>query len=100
MQSPYYPQNYNDNDTITREILVPDSFGILFTVWDFVGRAGYDYLAILSGSNVHLNLTGQQTAMPFKLRVPNNQATLVWSTNATKPARGFNLTYVADPNLG
>uniref|UniRef100_A0A7E4V2Z7 CUB domain-containing protein n=1 Tax=Panagrellus redivivus TaxID=6233 RepID=A0A7E4V2Z7_PANRE len=96
--SPNYPNNYTAFQNITRYVHVPDDFGILFNILDFSSENGYDYLTITTDASILSNLTGSYDVFPFTIRTNASKATLLWHSDKYVTNRGFNLTYVADPN--
>uniref|UniRef100_A0A7E4V3X6 C-type lectin domain-containing protein n=1 Tax=Panagrellus redivivus TaxID=6233 RepID=A0A7E4V3X6_PANRE len=99
--SPNYPYNYGNNERITKVVHVPDGYGILFTIWDFISEQCCDYLTISTPTEgTLLTLRGNNVTKPLTIRTNSVKATLFWFTDGSVINRGFNLTYVADPNWG
>uniref|UniRef100_A0A7E4V2U3 C-type lectin domain-containing protein n=1 Tax=Panagrellus redivivus TaxID=6233 RepID=A0A7E4V2U3_PANRE len=96
--SPNYPNNYDIFESITKLVHVPESYGIIINVWDFISEQNYDYLSITTDEGRLLYLTGTNVVTPITIRTNSTEATLFWQSDQSNVYRGFNLTYVADPN--
>uniref|UniRef100_A0A7E4VYX9 C-type lectin domain-containing protein n=1 Tax=Panagrellus redivivus TaxID=6233 RepID=A0A7E4VYX9_PANRE len=100
--SPNYPSDYNANESITKWVQVPYGFSVAFTIWDFDSEPIHDYLTIFDERGyAYLNVSGHGSTLPLSVRLSSHtEARLYWHTSSPDVYRGFNLTWVADPNYG
>ncbi|XP_052248294.1 multiple epidermal growth factor-like domains protein 10 isoform X5 [Dreissena polymorpha] len=97
--SPNYPSNYNRNVQCTWVINASEGYQINVNFTDFAledsSECNYDFLGLFYGPNASSPLVGKfcGTAPPWRFQSQSNSVRIVFSTDSSDSARGFNLTY-------
>ncbi|XP_052245586.1 multiple epidermal growth factor-like domains protein 10 [Dreissena polymorpha] len=97
--SPNYPSNYNSNVQCTWVINASEGYQINVNFTDFAledsSECDYDFLELFYGPNASSPLVGKfcGTSPPWRFQSQSNSVRIVFSTDSSDSARGFNLTY-------
>ncbi|XP_052250988.1 deleted in malignant brain tumors 1 protein-like isoform X4 [Dreissena polymorpha] len=97
--SPNYPSNYNRQVQCTWDINAPEDYRINVNFRDFAlehhSNCNHDYLELFNGPNASYPSFGKfcGTAQPSGFQSQSNSVRIVFSTDSSDSARGFNLTY-------